>query len=338
VTLGVRAATVRAVGGCASGAPALAGVSEVAGLTLNGNELPLAQAEAQLNTLLAPLGQVVDLKLDEQVRSGSRLTQRALHLRVLSGAGSALIDVVVGEARAGADGAVCSASGGGGDDDRAAGGGATQATAVCPTGSTLDASSGRCVIRETTATGAAGATIAVGRPFEGPVGGTVMSLAEARKRYRSTCLRGRGASFVVVGTARSDRVTGTNQDDRMLLLGGGDRGDGGRGADCVDGGTGRDVLSGSQDKDRVYGGAGNDSLNGGPAKDRLSGGKGNDTINAAYGADATFGGGGRDSINIATAGPRASASCGAGRDTVRLNGSERRRLRACERRLVLPDR
>ena len=339
VTLGVRAATARAVGGCASGSPALAGVSEVAGLTVNGNELPLAQAVAQLNSLLAPLGQVVDLRLDEQVRSGATLTQRALHLRVLSGAGTALVDVVAGEARTGADGAVCSGSGSG--DDGAAGGGTDPATSVCPAGSTLDAPSGRCVIRETTGgVGSSGVqgTIVVGRPFEGPVGGSVMSLGEARKRYKSVCLRGRGARFVVLGTAKNDRVTGTNQDDRMLLLGGGDRGDGGRGDDCIDGGTGRDVLSGAQDKDRVYGAAGNDSLNGGPARDRLSGGAGNDTINAAYGADRTFGGAGRDAINIATAGPRASASCGAGRDTVRLNGSERRRVRACERRLVLPDR
>jgi Ca2+-binding RTX toxin-like protein len=84
--------------------------------------------------------------------------------------------------------------------------------------------------------------------------------------------------------------------------------------------------------------AGNDSLNGGPSTDHLSGGTGNDTINAAYGADRVLGGPGRDAINVATAGPRARVSCGGGRDTVRLNASERRTVRGCERRLILPDR
>jgi Ca2+-binding RTX toxin-like protein len=84
--------------------------------------------------------------------------------------------------------------------------------------------------------------------------------------------------------------------------------------------------------------AGNDSINGGSETDLLSGGTGNDTINAAYGADHVLGGSGRDAINVATAGPRAHVSCGSGRDTVRLNASERRMARGCERMLVLPDK
>jgi Ca2+-binding RTX toxin-like protein len=348
VTFGVREATARVTGACAAGTPVLAGAGEVAGMSVNGAELPLEQAVAQLSAALAPLGQVVDLEVNEQVRGASTLTHRALHLRVLDAAGTTLTDVIAGEARGGFDGAVCqdtgvtgsgpgtgSGTGNGTGNDGPRTGTVTQA---CPTGSVLDATSGFCVIRVAGAGVAGARVINVGRPFEGPSGGTVVALEEARKRYKSPCLSGAGPRFAVIGTNRADRITGTNRADRILLLGGKDRGDGGRGNDCLDGGTGRDVISGAQDRDRVYGMAGNDSLNGGPSTDHLSGGTGNDTINAAYGADRVLGGPGRDAINVATAGPRARVSCGGGRDTVRLNGSERRTVRGCERRLILPDR
>jgi hypothetical protein len=332
LTLGVRAATARVSGACVSGTPTLAGAGEVSGLSLNGNELAADQLLSQLNAALAPLGQVAELTMNEQQRSGSTLTHRALHLRVLGAAGTPLLDVVAAEARGGAAGAVCQDTGSGGRGDR----GDDSRLQVCPAGSVLDAPSGRCVIR--VAGGGVARLIVVGRPFEGPAGGRVMALTEARKRYRSPCLKGKGRRYVVLGTGGTDRVTGTDRADRIMLLGGSDRGDGGRGEDCVDGGAGRDVVSGAQDRDRVFGGTGHDSLNGGPSRDRLSGGAGNDTINAAFGADLVLGGAGRDAINVATAGPRAKVSCGTGRDTVRLNASERSRARGCERRFVLPDK
>lgn len=209
---------------------------------------------------------------------------------------------------------------------------------ACASGSALDAASGFCVIR-VPGSGVQGLqVIRVGRPFEGPSGGSVLALAEARKRYRSPCLSGAGPAFAIVGTTRGDRITGTNRADRILTLAGNDRAHGGLGSDCIDGGTGRDILSGAQDRDRVYGGPGSDALNGGPAADRLSGGAGNDTINAAFGADRVFGGAGRDAVNVATAGPRARVDCGTGRDTARLNRNERHTVRGCERTIVLPDR
>jgi hypothetical protein len=332
VTLGVRQAIARVSGGCAGGAPALSGTGDVSGLSVNGTEVPLAQAITQLGAALAPFGQVVDLRVNEEVRDATTLTHRALHLRVLSAAGTPVDDVVLGEARGGFAGAVCQDTGG-------TGGGVTPpGTQPCPNGSLLDAASGFCVIR-VPGNGVRGEqVIRVGRPFEGPSGGTVVSLDQARRRYHSPCLSGAGPQFAVVGTNKNDRITGTNKADRILLLAGKDRGDGGRGADCIDGGTGRDLLSGAQDRDRVYGMAGNDSLNGGSETDRLSGGSGSDTINAAYGADHVMGGSGHDAINVATAGPRAHVSCGAGSDTVRLNASERRMARGCERMLVLPDK
>jgi hypothetical protein len=333
VTLGVRQAIARVSGGCAAGAPALTGSGDVSGLSVNGTELPLAQAVTQLSAALAPLGQVVDLRVNEEVRDATTLSHRALHLRVLTAAGTPLEDVILGEARGGFAGAVCQDTGTTGTTGTTAPG-----PDPCPNGSTLDAPSGFCVIREPGSGVQGERVIRVGRPFEGPSGGTVIPLDQARRRFHSPCLSGPGPQFVVVGTNGNDRITGTNHADRMLLLAGKDRGDGGRGNDCIDGGTGRDVLSGAQDRDRVYGGAGNDSINGGPATDTLSGGTGNDTINAAFGADHVSGGAGRDAINVATAGPRAHVNCGTGRDTVRLNASERRLARGCERMLVLPDK
>ena len=336
VTLGVRQATARVSGGCAGGTPALTGSGDVAGLSVNGTELPLAQAIAQLSAALAPLGQVVDLRVNEEVRDATTLSHRALHLRVLTAAGTPVEDVILGEARGGFAGAVCQDTGGTGTGP----GTGTTPSGIqpCPNGSVLDAPTGFCVIRVPGSGVQGERVIRVGRPFEGPSGGTVVPLDQARRRFKSPCLSGPGPKFAVLGTNKDDRITGTNRADRILLLAGKDRGDGGRGADCIDGGTGRDVLSGAQDRDRVYGMAGNDSINGGPATDRLSGGTGNDTINAAYGADRVTGGTGRDAINVATAGPRAHVSCGSGRDTVRLNASERRMARGCERMLVLPDK
>jgi hypothetical protein len=368
LTLGVRAATARVTGACIGATPVLSGAGEVLGLTVNGTELPADQALARISAVLAPLGQVAELKLDEQVSSASALVHRALHLRVLDASGTPLLDVVAGDARGGFDGAACQAAATTGTGPGAGPGGTgpgtvpgtgpgtgngtgpaagtTNGTATgtapnlraCPNGSELLATSGLCVIRVAATTVQGERLISVGRPFEGPSAGTVVSLEEARRRWKSPCLSGAGPRFVIVGTARADRITGTNRADRLLLLGGNDRGDGGRGNDCVDGGTGRDVVSGSQDRDRVFGMAGNDSLNGGPSSDHLSGGTGNDTINAAYGADRVLGGPGRDAINVATAGPRARVSCGTGRDVVRMNASERRSARGCERRLILPDK
>lgn len=113
LTLGVRAANAQVTGVCVAGRAVLTGTSEVRGVTLAGQELALEQIARQLSTALAPLGQVAQLALDEQVRTGGSLTERALHLRILPAAGGApLYDLVVGEAQAGYTGAVCDRSAG----------------------------------------------------------------------------------------------------------------------------------------------------------------------------------------------------------------------------------
>jgi hypothetical protein len=108
LTLGVRVANAQATGVCISGQPLLSGTSEVLGLTLGGQELPLDQIAQQLAAALAPLGQVLDLKVDQQLSTAGSLTVRALHLRVLPATGGApVLDVIAGEAQVGFDDVVC---------------------------------------------------------------------------------------------------------------------------------------------------------------------------------------------------------------------------------------
>ena len=111
VVLGVREANARATGSCVNGSPVLDGSSEINGVTLGGQEIPTDQIAHQLGSQLGPLGLVVDVKVDEQLRTGSSLTVRALHLRVLAAAGTPVLDVIAGEARTGYSGAVCDPTG-----------------------------------------------------------------------------------------------------------------------------------------------------------------------------------------------------------------------------------
>jgi hypothetical protein len=111
VVLGVREANARATGSCVHGSPVLDGSSEINGVTLGGQEIPTDQIAQQLGSQLGPLGLLVDLKVDEQLRTASSLTVRALHLRVLAAAGTPVLDLIAGEARTGYSGAVCDPTG-----------------------------------------------------------------------------------------------------------------------------------------------------------------------------------------------------------------------------------
>lgn len=326
IQLGVRAATSSATGTCTAGSttPVLSGTSNVATVTLGGTPLDLDPLVSAINALLAPLNQVVAIKINEQVRTANTLTQRALHVVVLpSGGGAPLVDQVVAESKVGFSGPVC---------DPNAQGDPSNLGQICPAGSTYDQPRNVCIIAAGTSGSSLGEII-VGAPFSGPSGGTVIPLDVARRRFgRSACLKAGGRPlFAIVGTNKRDRITGTNVADRILGRGGNDQISGGRGNDCIEGGTGSDNMSGSLGNDRIYGNSGKDHLNGGPGRDRLSGGSGNDSINAAYGGGLVLGGSGRDFINVATAGPPATVRCGSGSDVARINRNERRRTSGCER-------
>jgi Ca2+-binding RTX toxin-like protein len=240
-------------------------------------------------------------------------------------------EYVLGEARASGDACASLVDGIGGS------GGSGELSQVCPNGATYDVKTNNCVITN------AGLekTIVIGKPFSGPSGGTLISLAEALQMVKdgtlrdSPCLHGKGPNYVVLASRKSDKVTGSNKSDRMLGLAGNDRLDGGRGNDCIDGGSGTDTISGAQGNDTVIGGTGKDHLNGGQGTDREVGGTGNDTINTGYGADKVDGGSGDDAINAATQGPAATIHAGSGRDTVRINRNERKRVFSGERIFVL---
>lgn len=327
ITIGVNVASSTATGECVKGStvPKLSATSQVVGLTLFGNPIDLDPLVKAIDDLLQPLNAVVDIIPNEEIRTPNSLTRRALHLKVLTPSGGPpLVDAVLAESTIRANGPVC-------DPARQGDDGPT-VPPVCPPGSNLDTARNLCIIPAGTGGSKLGEII-VGRPFQGPSGGTVVPVDVARQRYgRSACLGGSGTpKFAIVGTNKADRITGTNVADRIIGLGGNDKLDGGRGNDCIEGRTGGDNMSGGLGRDKIYGSSGKDHLNGGPEADHLSAGPGNDTVNAAFGRDRVLGGSGRDFINIATAGPAASADCGSGSDVVRINRNERRRQRGCER-------
>ncbi len=333
--LGVKAATSSVSASCTAGSttPVINGTSQVADLTVLGAPVALDGLLTALTTALKPLGFLVAVKLNEKiVGADGSLTVRALHVKVIQGNGTPVVDLVVAETKAGYNGPVC--------DPTKQNDGKNPTGQVCPNGSVLDVASNFCVIKEGGIVGSGKPDIIIGRPFMGPSGGTVVPLAIARKKYgKSPCLSGNGApKYAIIGTNKADRITGTNVADRIIGLGGNDRLDGGRGNDCIEGRSGGDTMSGGLGNDKIYGSTGNDHLVGGSGTDYLSGGSGNDTINAGYGRDRIFGGSGVDFINMATAGPAASADCGSGRDKIRLNRNETKKIKHCETVYIFKDK
>ena len=346
VILGVAAANSTATANCKPGnlTPQFSGTSQFTGLTLGGQTISADALVDAITKALAPLSPIIKVTINEQIKTPTSLVVNAAHIIVGQAAGAnPLADIVIAQSKVAAGADVC-------DPNKQLPPG-TGNGAPCPPGSTYIVDKNLCVII------VGGSTIVVGKPYQGPSGGTVITLTEARKRYpNSPCLHGPGPKFAVIGTNKPDFITGSNKADRILSLGGADKVDGGRGNDCIDAGTGNDRATGAQGDDRVYGFAGRDTLtgdlgndkiyggsdadhlNGGPGSDYLYGGAGADTLNAGYGADHVFAGSGNDAVNIATQGPVASADCGAGVDKIRLNKKERLRIKGCEIQYVLQDK
>ncbi|WP_354702367.1 calcium-binding protein [Paraconexibacter sp. AEG42_29] len=346
VLIGVGAANSTATGVCENGQAKLEGTSSMADLTLGGVPISLNGLLGGLQQVLQPLGVLVDVKFNEQVRENGSLFVRAAHIKVLRGDGTSapLADIVIAESKVTGDASTCDPNG------QIPG----LTGKICPTGSNYDSMSGFCIIPAVV--GGSG-IIVVGRPFQGPSGGTVIGLAEAIKKYgRQPCLvTSSGPKYAVVGTNKADRITGTNTADRILGLGGNDSLDGGRANDCMEGnngndtfnggigddrllgGLGNDTMTGGLGKDNMDGGAGNDKVNGGSGADRMVGGTGADILNAGFGADRVTAGSGNDIVNVAVQGPTATVDCGSGRDKIRLNQNEKRKIRSCEISYVLAD-
>ena len=307
-----------AAAACSGKSPVLSGTSRVVGLVINGQPAVLPPDDAPFSIPLGPLGTVEGNQEIKDEKAGT-LTRRALAVVTPSG------EAVFAEAIAGATPAACKPA-------------TAPATirSACPSGSTYDAQHNAClIVRPGAGTNTTTVTTVVSQPFQGPQGAGVMSLAEARKKFKSPCLRrNKGPKFVIVGTDKSNRIKGTRRDDRIILRGGKDRASGGRGSDCIDGGKGRDAIYGGVGKDSLYGKKGNDRLIGGKGADHLSGAGGNDKISAGKGRGTIQGGKGRDRINASKRGPATKwIRCGPGRDRARVNRNERRKAKrgSCNR-------
>jgi hypothetical protein len=110
VQFGVGAAQSDAAGKCVNGQPTYSGTSKVTNLTLGGQSVSADQLLDGLSKALAPLGDVVELKINEQVPSADGLIVRALHLKVFRKAGPSMtpiVDLIVAETKVGNSGEVC---------------------------------------------------------------------------------------------------------------------------------------------------------------------------------------------------------------------------------------
>ncbi|MGH2917837.1 MAG: choice-of-anchor P family protein, partial [Solirubrobacteraceae bacterium] len=168
--LSIQAAVSAATGSCSGKTPVLEGSSQVVGINTT-NLDPLVQAIANLLSIAPNL---ISVKINEQVRTANSLTVRAVHIKVLTpNTGAPLLDLVVAESKVGFNGKVCDPPSG----------------QICPPGSTYDADRNVCIIPGSS--GSTHGTIIIGRPFEGPTGGTVVPIDIARRRFgNSACLRG----------------------------------------------------------------------------------------------------------------------------------------------------
>lgn len=117
------------------------------------------------------------------------------------------------------------------------------------------------------------------------------------------------------GTPTDDVLTGTNQRDRIWA---------GGGFNQIFAKGGGDRLFGGPDRDEVYAAKGNDLLRTGAGRDLLVPSKGYDRVSA---------GPGRDVVRLSADGSRDVIDCGAGRDVVRRHGAADRAdtLIDCER-------
>ena len=273
------------------------------------------------------------IALNQNITTGTSITEQLVRVHI---AGS--VDVVEGEATvsqpsanpcagtAGSSGASGSAGAGG---TGRAGHSGTIASDVCPVGSTLLATSGMCEI-VTSGSGATATGIVVSAPgVEEILGGSVISLAKARKLYgtRTACLNGAGPKYVVVGTKKRDRIIVRRVRMRVLGLGGNDRitVDGGS-RTCVNGGSGNDVIVNKQrNRVTVFGANGNDRITLGNGPGYVLGGKGNDRIVAGNGTVNLQGNAGNDYIRTGNGIGRLNGGSGddvliAGKGVDRLNG------------------
>ena len=185
-----RVATAEATGSCIGSTPALAGTSRVERVNINGQEVDPNQSEETIYNL--PTGEVVRVRFNEQTRTGSTLTQRAVHVEFFNQAGELIRESAVAEAKVGGGSEVCNRAAqenGGGD-------GGDGSVAPCPLGAEYDADRNLCIItRETDGNLANGreTVVVIGRPVRGPDQAAAWCRSTRRRRASAAAAASRAA-------------------------------------------------------------------------------------------------------------------------------------------------
>ena len=350
----------------------LTGGSELAGVRLNGQNIPVDDlAEALSVALNGLVGSVIRIDVNERVKTGGsgsseeELIHRALNIQVLG------LQAVLGESKVGRVGAICDANAL--DRECPAGSEFDRLSGYCLKTVRIPGSNGKCPLGATKLDDGGCAYIFAVGPGD-PTGGTIVPIDQVPGGRTSPCRNkkfGR-SKLAVVGTNKRDKINGSTGRDRIFSFGGKDSVGAGRGDDCVDAGTAsdvvdgdtgadlllgkssRDILNGGGGKDKVEGSGGHDSINGGSGRDHLKGGSGRDKIvggsgndlirggperdylDDGQGRDRVYGDSGGDFINVGIASKPSRINCGSGSDRARVNTNERFRAKRCEVLKVLP--
>jgi len=305
---------------CVDNAQQLTASSTLDAITIDGVSTPLS---GQPQTFTTPDG-LLTIRVNQQTASGGLTTETLLEVSALNGG----VEVTAGVATAGSSSGACAGTsaatggrtGSGGAGGTGTGGGAGGSPGSCPSGATP--ASGGCVVT--------GTSIAVpSTNSDELVGGSVMSLAAARRRFGKhlPCLNGAGPDYVVVGTRHPDRITVRTKRMRVLGLGGHDHITviGGP-RTCVNGGAGNDTIVNRRANDvTVFGANGNDRITLGNGPAFVLAGKGDDRVVAGNGKVDIQGNAGQDHISVGNGPARVNGGTGndvliAGKGKAHLNG------------------
>jgi hypothetical protein len=300
------------------------------GLPAGGQTIELGSAVNQIvSGLPAALSALISIKANNLVQGTNSYTAQLLNISLLNVGSTPAVNLVVGEASVSyADPAVCNANVTPGTTPGTTttitepSGTVPTAFEECTPTSVLDSSTGTCVVYDN------GVAIFVSQPFEGPTGGTVITLTAAKAKYHSPCLSGAGPGWVLIVSAVNAVAKGTPLGDRIIGLGSGEKIRGLAGNDCIDAQAAKATISDGNGTDRIYvstgvnrvvAGNGNNVIHGGKGKNWITDGTGDDYIYGgtlanridAYGNEKhIFGGPAND--RIWTNSMRAFVSCGGG--------------------------
>jgi Ca2+-binding RTX toxin-like protein len=300
-------------------------------INVNGTNETLPKPGEQATYALPGSGNYV--VVNEQIATGTTLTENVLDIHL----GSLNTSVVVGQAEVSQSVSnPCANTAGGSVSTTITNSTRYVQSQECQSGTLLDTKTDDCVLL------ADGQVIYVSQAGKSPTGGTVISVADAKKKYHSACLSGSGPKWVLiiskahahaVGTPGPDRIIGTRVDNWASGL---------SGNDCIDlqGGGTSQHLNDANGNDRGY------VLKG---TERIIEGNGNDLINAersggwltiGNGRDKIYGGSGRSRIDLGRGvkhlktgrgysrvyyvGSTAQISCGSKKDLLYLRVAPRR--------------